>query len=139
MYNWLLVIIGLLFILAELVVGVATGFDLVLLGSTLVIGGVVGNFFANWQIGFGVAAILSVLYVILGRKYIKSRLSVPTQKTNTDVLVGDSAVVVKKINSSNPGQVRVGTEIWRAVSTRTINYGEKVEILGVNGVTLEVK
>lgn len=39
--NWILVILGVICVIAELALGVMTGFDLALVGASLVAGGVV--------------------------------------------------------------------------------------------------
>ncbi|MBM3283851.1 NfeD family protein [Candidatus Gottesmanbacteria bacterium] len=136
--SWLLIFLGLLAILTELIVGVQTGFDLVLLGLALVLGGIVGNWLNNWQIGLLAAAVLAVSYIVLGRRFIKSKLSVITRHTNIDQLIGKWGIVVKEIKSNKAGQVKVGSEVWRAESNDDFALGAKVKIIAIEGVTLKV-
>lgn len=137
-FNWLLIFLGLGAIFLELFIGVNTGFDLVLLGITFLVGGAVGNFFNHWQAGLTVAILLSAAYVVFGRAFIKSRLSITTAKTNIDQLIGKTALVVKEINPHQAGQVEVEGEIWRAKAEEKIEKNQKVKIISVEGVTLNV-
>ena len=45
--HQIFVIVGLLLALVELVLGVATGFDLVIMGTVLILGGFIGGLFNN--------------------------------------------------------------------------------------------
>jgi len=136
--NWVLVYLGLGAILIELFVGVHTGFDLVLLGISMIIGGLFGNFFHNFQLGLLTASLLTFLYIILGRKVIKNHLNITTTKTNIDSLIGKKALVIKSITPNHCGQIKIFGEIWRAEAEEEIKASEKVKIVGVEGVTLKV-
>jgi len=136
--NWVLVYLGLGAILIELFVGVHTGFDLVLLGVSMIVGGVFGNFFHSFQLGLITASILAFLYIFLGRKIIKQHLNITTTKTNIESLIGKSALVIKPITPISCGQVKIFGEIWRAEAEEEIKTGEKVKIVAVEGVTLKV-
>jgi len=136
--NFTLIFLGLGAILLELFIGVATGFDLALLGTCLILGGIIGNVIGTWESGVVSAIVLALLYIFLGRKFIKSKLSVITHKTNIDDLVGRSGVVTKKITNNTAGQVKVGTELWRAVSDAEISLDTKVKVTEIEGVTLKV-
>ena len=52
--------------------------------------------------------------------------------TGVEVLIGMRAVV------SSPTQVRVGGELWEARSDRVLVPGDKVDVHGVEGLTLLV-
>jgi len=136
--NWALVYLGLGAILIELFVGVDTGFDLVLLGISMIVGGVFGNFFHSFQLGLFAASILAFLYIFLGRKIVKQHLNITTTKTNIDSLIGKSALVIKPITPISCGQVKIFGEIWRAEAEEEIKVGERVKVVGVEGVTLKV-
>ena len=60
----LFVIAGLLLVLAELLVGIQSGFDLVLIGSILVISGFVGMFTGSTPLMLVLATALSILYIL---------------------------------------------------------------------------
>jgi len=137
---WGLIYLGLGLILLELIVGVQTGFDLVLIGLALIIGGLCGWLSGNMLVAFGVAAVLAFAYIIFGRKFVKTKIgSSSSHKINTDALIGQKAIVVKEVKSQSPGQVKIKGEVWRAESETVCIIGSTVEVVGFEGVTLKVK
>ena len=71
--SWLLVILGVICVIAELALGVMTGFDLALIGASLIAGGIVGLVFGSSNIGLLSTAILALLYFALFRNWLKSK------------------------------------------------------------------
>ena len=137
---WSLIYLGLGLILLELIVGVQTGFDLVLIGAALIVGGLSGWITGSMQTAFIIAAVLSFAYLIFGRKFVKSRINHGvTHRVNTDALVGQTAIVVKEIKPHSPGQVKIKGEVWRAEGESAIAVDSTVEVVGFEGVTLKVK
>lgn len=130
--NWILIFMGLGFVLLELLLGVATGFDLLLIGLSLTLGGLTGIATSSEQIGVISSAIFTVLYFLIGRKLIKSKLSVLTTKTNIDNLIGKIGVVTKA------DQIKIDTEIWRYKSTDSLKSGDKAKVVAIEGNTVEV-
>lgn len=114
--NWLIFYAGLGFIILELIVGIDTCFDFLLLGLSLILGSLAGFLFDNYFVAVGASIVISALYIVFSRSYIKEKLHISTHKTNIDVLIGSSAMVIKDINKENAGQVKHGNEIWRAVA-----------------------
>lgn len=141
--NFLLIIAGIIAIVAELVLGVATGFDLFLIGVIFILAGVVGTLLNSFSIALGVVVVLSLLYVFVARAFIKSKLTIQTRNTNVDALIGKKGIVIKKITSQKPGQVKVEGEVWRAVSdaaaAEPLDEGAEVTVESVSGVTIQVK
>src|SRR3989344_3866368 len=131
--NWLLIFLGLIAILLELIVGVATGFDLVLIGTALIIGGGVGNWLGNPTAGIVVTAILSFGYIFFGRTFVKERLKTKTKHTNVELLIGKTGRVEKTITPSKAGQVKIGPEVWRATAEHKIEEGTKIKIEDITG------
>ncbi len=134
-----LVIVGLVLILAELLVGIQAGFDLVLIGSILIAGGFLGIVSNSVTVALIVSVILSVVYIAWGRSIVKQKVTVITKKTNIDKLIGKKAVVVSTITPDTAGMVRLGDEDWRASAEEVIYEKEKVEVVAIEGVTLLVK
>ena len=60
-------------------------------------------------------------------------------KTNIDAIMGKRGVVYQRITRTEPGFVKVESEEWRASSTEDIDEGEEIEVVGVKGVTLQVR
>ena len=141
--SWLwaaFVVVGLLIILLELFIGVETGFDLVMLGSALVLGGLLTSFADSWLATAICASLFCVLYVGIGRKYVRAKMKLCDIKTNVDAIIGKSGIVTRSIGENTSGLVRVGNEEWRAMSGGNINIeeGATVMVIEVTGVTLIV-
>jgi len=60
-------------------------------------------------------------------------------KTNIDAIMGKHGVVYQRITRIEAGFVKVENEEWRASSTEDIEEGEEIEVVGVKGVTLQVR
>lgn len=141
--NWLLVIAGVLCAAAEIALGAITGFDLALVGASLVAGGMVGLAAQSWHAGLTSAAVFALLYFALFRRWLKAKLQVATQASNIDAVVGKMGVVTKRIGQRDCGIVKVGSEEWRAEladhADAAREVGADVRIVSVEGVTLRVK
>lgn len=134
----LIVLLGLVAILAELFIGIQTGFDLVVIGTILVASGLLGDFFQNLTITLIVAIALSVVYLAFFRSFIKRKIISGTSKLNTDRLIGETATVTKAISAKSPGQVDVDGELWRATAKSSFKKGDTVQVLSFHGVTMRV-
>jgi len=77
--------------------------------------------------------LITVLYIIFGRKFIKSKLLISTHKINIDALIDKYGVVTKDIGIDDAGQVKVENEIWRARSDRNIKKNTKIRVISVEG------
>jgi inner membrane protein len=138
-YPQLTVILGLLFVIAEIVVGIDTSLDLVVIGSVLVFGGFAGILTNNFLVTLVVSSILSVAYIVFGRRLIKKRLRVLTSKTNVDKLIGQTGITTQAITPNKAGTVMLSDEAWRATSSQTISVNTHVQVEAVEGVSLIVK
>lgn len=141
--NWLLVAGGGLLIVVEMILGAATGFDLALLGVSLAAGGGVGLFFSSTKVGLFAAGALALVYLVFLRKWIRSVMKAPGLPSNVDAVVGRTGVVTARVGPNEPGQVKVGDEIWRAVlapgAGEALEPGRTVRVESVDGVTLAVR
>jgi membrane protein implicated in regulation of membrane protease activity len=61
------------------------------------------------------------------------------RRTNIDAIIGQSGIVRRRIAQNEVGLVKVGYELWRAKAEEDIEEGEEIEVIGVSGVTLEVR
>jgi len=132
------VVLGLLMVLAELVVGIQTGLDLVLIGSIMVLSGLVGLFFNSAEVALLLASVLGIVYITVGRKKIKRRITTITRKTNIDKVIGATATVVRDITPDSAGIVRHDDEQWRATADEILYEGDVVTIEAIEGVTVIV-
>jgi len=137
--NWGLVLAGFVLIITELLIGVDMGFDLVIMGLAFVGGGLVGNYLGDFWWGIGSATVLIFLYVILGRRTIKSKLSISTHKTNIDSLIGKVGFVAVEIAPHKKGRVTIGGELWLAEAENKIAEKESIIVESIEGVTLKVR
>lgn len=136
--NYILIYLGIFAIIVELILGVATGFDLFLVGVIFIIGGVAGIAANSINAAFLVIITFSILYVFLLRAFIKDKLALKTHKTSVENLIGKKGIVIKEITPNQPGQIKVEGEIWRAEANSTIDKDVTVNINSVSGVTLAV-
>lgn len=143
--NWMLIIAGALAIVGEVLLGAVTGFDLALIGVSLVTGGVVGLVFGSAQVGLFSAGALAFIYLAFLRRRIRSRLSGPNRATNVDQVLGRTGLVTERIAPHAAGMIRVGDELWRASlkddeeGAAAIEPGATVVVDSVEGVTLKVR
>ncbi|HJZ62922.1 MAG TPA: NfeD family protein [Candidatus Acidoferrum sp.] len=140
--NWMLVILGIVCVIAELALGVMTGFDLALVGASLIAGGIVGLLFGSANIGLLSTAILAFLYFALFRRWLKEKLQVKNQPSNVDAVIGRAGIVTKRIAPRDCGLVKIGSEEWRAELAQqdgaALEPGAEIRVLSVEGVTLKV-
>lgn len=141
--NWTLVILGVISIIAEVLLGAVTGFDLALIGGSLVVGGAIGLAFGSTQVGLISTAVLALIYFMFLRRWVRHKLTPKSMPSNVDAILGQTGVVTARIAPHAPGQIKVGDEIWRAELARENDParepGEKVTVDSVDGVTLKVR
>jgi membrane protein implicated in regulation of membrane protease activity len=141
--NWTLVALGGLLIVAEVVMGATTGFDLALMGVALAAGGGIGLFIGSTKAGLFASGALAFLYLAVLRRRLRSRLSGRGRPSNVDALVGRSGIVLARVAPNAPGQVKLGDEVWRAVlspaASGALEPGASVTVESVEGVTLTVR
>lgn len=92
----------------------------------------------NFLIQFAIFVVLGVLLMLSTRKVLEERL-VQKEKTNLDRIIGMKGVVTEYIDEMNVGEVKVDGKRWSAISSTKLSAGEKVKILKINGVKVEVE
>jgi membrane protein implicated in regulation of membrane protease activity len=143
-WNWMLIGLGGIMIVAELLMGAVTGFDLALMGVSLAAGGAVGLYFASTKVGLFASAALAVIYVVFIRQRLRARMtSKGTLSSNVDAILGRSGVVTQKIGAHEAGRVKIGDEEWRATlapgAGDAREAGQTVTVVSAEGVTLTVR
>ena len=133
------VIVGFVFVILELMVGIETGLDLVAIGSAFIIGGLVTWPFDSWLVTVIVISVICIAYVVLGRRYVHRWTQVKKTKTNIDAIIGKEGIVLRNIARNIDGLVRVGNEQWRGRAEEDIKEGEEIVVTSVSGVTLIVE
>ena len=92
----------------------------------------------NFVIQFGTFVVLGTILLITTRNTLERKL-VKKEKTNLDRVVGMIGIVTGEISDNIVGEVKVDGKKWSAVSKQSLKVGDKVKILKINGVKLEVK
>ena len=137
--NELFVLVGIIFVASELFVGIQTGFDLVLVGISLILGGSLGMLTGNPYIATIATIVLFTVYILFGRSTIKRKLVVMTHSTNIDKLIDKKGVVIRSITPDTAGMVRIDDEDWRAIADEVLYEKDQVKVEFVSGVSLKVK
>ncbi|HEY94457.1 MAG TPA: NfeD family protein [Dehalococcoidia bacterium] len=140
LWLWLIFVgAGLFFILLELLLGIDTGLDMVFVGTAFLIGGLISWPFKLWGVTVIITAVICILYVFLGRKYVHKWTAVELEKTNIDAVIGSTGIVLTDIKQRNVGRVKVRNENWRAKADEDNPEGHEIVVTGVAGATLTVK
>jgi membrane protein implicated in regulation of membrane protease activity len=143
-WNWGLLLIGALMTLVEVVLGGFAGFDLVLIGSAFMIGGALGLWLQNPIAGLALSGALCLLYIAIGRRWVRSRIRVQGGvRSNVDAVLGQRGLVMQRVAEHEPGQVKIRDEIWRAIpagdAAGPFEPGAVITVVAVEGTTLEVR
>jgi membrane protein implicated in regulation of membrane protease activity len=143
--TWVLIIAGALLILLEVLLGAISGFDFLLIGSALLLGGLLGLVLHQPLVGLAAAGVLSLLYVLVGRRRIRGRLRRPGLASNTDALLGRVVSVSEEVREDHAGRIRHEGEEWRALldghgapQANALPAGAKARVTKVDGVTVYV-
>ncbi len=87
--------------------------------------------------------VLSSILIFFTRPLAKKVNKSDNTVTNSNRLVGKTAVVKKKIQNHNNGQVKIDGELWTATLSDdckdSIDEGSTVEVISIDGVKLVVK
>ncbi len=85
--------------------------------------------------------ILSIILFLFTRPVAIKKMKLGKEKTNSDRLIGMSALVTENVSTDEPGQVKVGGQIWTArpePANLILEKGTACRILSIQGVTLLV-
>jgi membrane protein implicated in regulation of membrane protease activity len=139
-WLWLIfVIVGLFLAILELIIGVETGYDLVIIGSAFIVAGIATWPAHSWLSTVGVTSVISVAYVAVGRRYIHRWTAVKKERTNIDAIIDTHGIVLQSITRNAVGLVQVRNEQWRARAEEDIEKGDEIVVTSVSGVTLIVE
>ena len=86
--------------------------------------------------------ILSAAFIFLTRPLAKKLNKKDNIVTNANSIIGKEAIVIKEINSTSVGQVKIGGDIWSAICNYqdvTLPVGSKVSISKIDGVKVVVE
>lgn len=135
----MIIIVGVILVIIEMLLGAITGFELFVLGIIFILSAILGTVTNSFTVTLGSIGVFSFLYLIVGRNFIKQKISVITHLTNVDALVGEKGIVIKEITPKKSGQVKIKGETWRAESNEIIPETKQVVVESISGVTVRVK
>ena len=139
-WLWLIFVgIGLAMALVEFLGGGFSGFELVIIGSVFIVGGLVASPFDRWPVAVVVTSVLCFAYIGVGRRYLIRWTQARKAKTNIDTIIGSPGIVVKDITKYAPGRIQVRGVRWRASADEEIEKGQEVTVIEIRGTTLIVK
>lgn len=83
--------------------------------------------------------VVAVLLLVLTRPVVMKYFKTNEIKTNVDSFIGAIGTVISQITPDAIGRVKVKNQEWSAISNVTIQVGEHVRILDIEGVKLIVE
>jgi len=100
-------------------------------------------FGASGTVQLWVFFITSILFLIIARPIMKTKLKVKQQPTNADRVIGMTGVVTEAVdNLALTGRVTANGLSWTArapIDPMRINEGQKIRVLAIDGVKLIVE
>lgn len=135
MWQFWLITAGIFFICEIITVG----FLIFWLGIGALLAMIVSFFTDNLIIQTAVFVVSSGLLILLTKPFIEKFVTKNEKKVNTNAfsIIGKTGIVVEEINNTlGTGKIKVGTEIWSAVSqdNTVISENSEIEILEIKGV-----
>jgi membrane protein implicated in regulation of membrane protease activity len=139
-YWWLLIVVGILLIVAEIFI---PGQIVMWFGFAFLVTSIPAWLGASATTLVFCFAISSLFFGVFVRKIALSWMmqDQAVQKTNMDAIINSEGIAVRSIQGySTSGRVRIGKEIWSAVSTdpEEIKEGDVVKVVRIEGVTVVV-
>ena len=136
----LLIILSIVFFIMEMKIASygllsTAGVVSLLLGSLMLFEGEGDSLRLSWQVLIPTITVVSAFFVGVAGLAFKAQLSKP--KTGDRGLVGEIGVVKKKI--SPEGKVFVHGELWFARSDSPLEEGDKVRVIKMDNLVLEVE
>jgi membrane-bound serine protease (ClpP class) len=107
------------------------------IGSLFLIDSAQTNLEVNRGMIAGAAVAMSSIILGLGWVILRERHRRPT--TGREGMVGEVGEVREAIAPGSPGRVFVHGELWRAVSNQPLGVGERVRVIAVRGLEIEVR
>lgn len=96
-------------------------------------------FIDSFVIQIVVFIVVSVIALLVTRPIVKKFKGFSVVPTNSDMVIGKTGVVTKKIEANKYGEVKVFGNSWMATSSDEIDVDKKVRILSIDGVKLIVE
>lgn len=129
---------AILFGVAETLTG---GFLVIIFGVGCLFGAAAAWLGASLNVQLGVAIVSSLIVFTLSRTLFRDLLikTGPAVRTNVEAIIGQEGELVQAIGLGGArGLVRIGGEVWTALSPTPIDAGERVRVDSIDGLKLHV-
>lgn len=93
----------------------------------------------SFLIQIAVFIVVSIIALACTRKISKKLTCKQMEKTNADRAIGKEGVLLEGITKYEFGEIKVDGKVWTANSKKPISKGEKVVVIGIEGVKLIVQ
>ena len=100
---------------------------------------IVSLFVDSYIIQIVVFIIVSIVSLAGTKAVVKKFKSFRTTPTNSDMVIGKTGVVTKKIENNKYGEVKIFGNVWTAKSKEVLDVDTKIEVLAIEGVKLIVE
>ncbi len=100
---------------------------------------IVSLFSGNFVIQAILFVVVAILMLLLTRPFVMKYFKTNEIKTNVDSYIGLTGVCIKLIEPDSIGAAKVNNREWSAIASETIEVGEKVRVLDIEGVKLIVE
>ncbi len=141
MGPWTWVLVGLVLLVLEIFLSMPGSVFLFTGIAALVVGAIALLFDWGWEFQLVTFGVLSVILVVVGRRYFAKRDGAAKDinlNERAAGLVGSSFILVDAIVDGSGGRVKVGDSTWRAAGPDTPS-GTRVKVVGYDGTTLRVE
>ena len=92
------------------------------------------NVSVDWKVALAVALVTGLFFVFALGMALKTRMTKPT--TGREGLIGEKGIAISDINPE--GEIKLHGEIWKGFSSEKIKKGQKIKVVSVEGLELEV-
>ncbi|MBQ8131747.1 MAG: NfeD family protein [Bacilli bacterium] len=83
--------------------------------------------------------VTSLISLIVTKPLLRKFKVVNFEPTNSDRYIGKKGDVIKRITPKEKGEVKVLGTVWTAISDETLEVGDEIEVIKIDGVKLIVK
>lgn len=128
-------------ILMTIIEGMTMGLTTIWLAIAALVSMILAFFLPSITVQITVFLLLSIVLFIFTRPVAVKKMKLGKVKTNSDRLIGMTGIVMETVSTDNPGQVKVGGQIWTARpdhSDMILQKGENCQIVRIQGVTVIV-
>ncbi len=133
-YGWLVVMV-----VAIVIEALSLGLTSIWFAAGALVAWLVSLVVDSFAVQLTVFLVVSLVLVVGIRPFAVKGLKIGRHRTNADALVGQEGFVLKPIEPlTATGQVKVGAQIWTAISDESLVEGQKVIVQEIQGVKLRV-